>query len=104
MANTNKDDTAIRELLAQPRIPAVTKVRIVVQSRKPQRAKDGVVKDTSYSQLPGHVRIVEVRTVREFRRLWKGIEQFIDGRGWQDGGADSELPDADRPVAAARQA
>lgn len=90
-----KNDTAIRQLVP-------TKVRLVVQSRKPQKAKDGLVTDTSYSQLPGYTRIVEVRTLREFRRLWAAIEDLIVKGGWRverRAAAPGELPVAGPPLA-----
>jgi hypothetical protein len=100
MNNTTaqKDDSAIRDLVP-------TKVRFVVQSRRPQKAQGGQVKDTSYSQLPGHTRIVEVRTLREFRRLWRELERVIESGEWRDVrrlAAASELPAAGSPLAADR--
>jgi hypothetical protein len=91
---TARDDSVIRE-----RVP--TRVRFLVQSRPPQKARGGPVKDTSYSQVSGHARVVEIRTLREFRRLWKAIEQVIDQEDWRDVrriAAASELPAAGAPV------
>lgn len=67
-----KDDSLVRELVP-------TKVRLVCQARRPQKGKD-----TSYSQLPGHALVAEVRNVREFRRLWRSIEQIVQKGGWRD--------------------
>jgi len=90
MQQVPKDDTTIRKLVP-------TKVRFVVQARKPQKAKDGKVTDTSYSQVPGHARIVEVRTLREFRRLWAAIEDVISKEAWR---VERRLaPAADLPAA-----
>lgn len=89
-----KDDSAIRE-----RVP--TRVRFTVQSRPRQQSRRGEVKETSYSQVPGHTRIVEVRTLREFRRLWRAIEQVIDREQWRDVRritTASELPVASPPL------
>jgi hypothetical protein len=86
---STKDDTAIRALVP-------TKVRLIVQGRKPQLKGE---QDTYYSPVPGHVLLVPVRTLREFRRLWAAIEAVVDRGGWRDvsrSAADRvELPGAD---------
>lgn len=97
------DDSAIRDLLG--RWSGRTRVRVIVQTRRPQKAKHGEVKDSSYTQLPGHSHVVEIRTLREFRRLWRSVQQLIDSEGWRDGrrpAAPSELPAAGLPVAGDR--
>lgn len=87
----DKDDSLVRELVP-------TKVRVLCQARRPQKGKD-----TSYSQLPGHSLLVDVRNVREFRRFWKQIESVIEKGAWRDvprpvAGA-HHLPVAGLPVA-----
>jgi hypothetical protein len=87
MRTTDKrDDSLVRELVP-------TRVRFVVQARRPQ--SNG--RDTSYSQVAGHALVVKVRNLREFRRLWRALAEVIEGGGWCD---HSEPPaDRDLPVA-----
>jgi hypothetical protein len=104
MKNQQRDDGVIRELIGSR--AGRTRVRLVLQARRPQRnSAGGEVKDTSYSQVPGHAQIVEVRTLREFRRLWRAIEQVVQGEEWRDVrrvAAPSELPAAGTPLAVDR--
>lgn len=78
-----KDDSVVKEA-------APTRVRIIVQARK------GRGRGASYSAVPGHALVVEVRTVREFRRLWTAVEQLAESGGWRDAprSADPQLPAA----------
>jgi hypothetical protein len=82
-----RDDAAIRDLVP-------TKVRVVVQSRARGRG-------ASYTQVPGHSLVVDVRNLREFRRLWRQVEELVDKGGWRDAvrpaAAPSELPVAGVP-------
>ena len=89
-----RDDSVIRELVP-------TRVRFTVQSRKPTNGTAA----TSYSQLPGHTHIVEVRTLREFRRLWRLIAIVIDAEEWRDvrrASTPDSLPAAGVPLAGDR--
>ena len=84
-----KDDTVVKDA-------APTRVRMIVQARK------GRGKGESYAPVPGHALVVEVRNVREFRRLWSTVEQLVDGGGWRDAArsADPQLPAATGPTPA----
>lgn len=72
-ASKRGDDSLVRELVP-------TKVRLVVQARRPQSKG----KDTSYSQVPGHALLIEVRNLREFRRLWLALAETVERGGWRD--------------------
>jgi hypothetical protein len=65
-----RNDDAIRELVP-------TKVRVVVQSRARGRG-------ASYTQVPGHSVVVDVRNLREFRRFWRGVSDLATKGGWRD--------------------
>lgn len=87
-----KDDSRVRALVP-------TRVRLLVQTRMPQTGG----KETSYGQLPGHVLLVEVRNLREFRRFWRAVEELALKGAWREGpraaATDLELPAAAVPVA-----
>lgn len=85
-----KDDSVVKDA-------APTRVRIAVHARK------GRGRGENYKQLPGHALVVEVRNVREFRRLWREVEHLVEAGGWRDAAQPRpvapELSAADSPPA-----
>lgn len=60
-------------------IPGRVRVALFIYDDGPEGGKPG------YRSVPDHGLIVNVRTLTEFRQLWKLVKAGIEGEGWKGG-------------------
>src|SRR5262245_4270415 len=58
-------------------IPGRVRVALFIYDDGPEGGKPG------YRSVPDHGLIVNVRTLTEFRQLWKLVKGSIEGEGWK---------------------